>query len=107
MPPESLPTPERLGLIVHRLFASLRLQGLGGEVDPRELAEVADVAELIGLQFINRDENYLRIIIDGLRGLAEKYPRAGYYVAPLDMPDEEVLSAVRPGRSFAPAPALN
>ena len=92
---DSLPSAPRLGLVVHRLFLDLRARGLSGELDPNEVAEIADVAELIGLQFINRDEDYLRVIADGLRELADKYPRAGYYAKPLDMTDEEVSRAAR------------
>ena len=89
-----LPSAAQLGLVVHRLFLDLRVRGLSGELDPNEVADIADVAELIGLQFINRDEGYLRVIADGLRQLADKYPRAVYYTKPLDMTDEEVERTV-------------
>ena len=103
MPTDVLPTAEQLGLVVHRLFVALRNKGLGGQVDARELAEVADVAELIGLQFINRDEDYLRHIVTGLRDLAARYPGAGFYAAPLDMTLDEVTQIV-PKRTRQPDP---
>lgn len=97
----TLPTQEQLGLILHRLLIDIRFACYTDELNAKELAEVTDLMELIPLQFINRHEGYLDIIVRGLRDLVAKYPWCTKYAEVLDMTPDEVAAVVIRENTFA------
>jgi hypothetical protein len=88
------PTPAHLGLILHHMLVDIRNLSYDGET--REIYDLADLAELIPLQFVNWHPGYLAIITGGLKELAGKYPRASRYAAVLDMTAEQVAAELCP-----------
>jgi hypothetical protein len=85
-----LPTTAQLGLILHRMLVDIRnLSFQPGE--EKWINYAADVAEIIPLQFINRDEGYLEMIAEGLRDWAAEDPRARRFAAVLEMSEDEVI----------------
>jgi hypothetical protein len=90
---DRLPTPVQLAQILHRMWVDMRIFAREGRTD--EIHDVADLAELIPLQFINRNERYLEIISAGLYELAAKYPDANYTTV-LDLTDEEIHDRLCP-----------
>ena len=92
----TLPTQAQLGLVLNHIMVDYRNMAHSEDFDPNELADIADVAELIPLQFINHDEGFLRVIVVSLQDLAKKYPRANRYCSVFDMTPEEVSACVLP-----------
>jgi hypothetical protein len=89
------PTPVQLGQVLHRMFVDIRLWASLYERDPdlateqtgltvSTVAELADIAEIIPLQLIHRDEGYLQTIVSSLNDFAAEHPFARRYVAALE-----------------------
>jgi len=98
MLPQDL-TSEHLGMMLHRLLIDLRMQAMCDELDSANTARLLDVAELIPLQLIHRDESYLRIIIDSVLDLADELPTARRMAAVLDMNHDEVIRYLLPNHN--------
>jgi hypothetical protein len=91
----TLPTAAHLGLILHRMLVDIRnVSYQPGE--EKWINRLADVAEIIPLQFINRHEGYLTTIAEGIRQWAVKEPRARRYAMILDMTEDEVTRTLVP-----------
>ena len=103
----TLPTPAHLGRILHLILTDIRNWAFVHErspehseevtgVTPKIVAELADLAEIIPLQFINRDEHYLESIVFMIRKFAAKHSFAKWYAVALDMMPDEILHTVVP-----------
>jgi len=103
----TLPTPAHLGRILHLILTDIRNWGdihdrcpehseeITG-LTPKIVAELADLAEIIPLQFINHDDRYLEGIVSTIQKFAAKYPFAQWYSAAMNMTSEEILHTVIP-----------
>ena len=107
-----LPTQSHLGLILHRILVDIRNWGLLHDrhpeaveeltgLSPKLVAKLADVAEIIPLQFIHSDDEYLATIESSLRTLASEHPFARRYSAVLDMTPDEVFHGLMPNATAA------
>ena len=98
-------TPEHLGLMLHRLLMDIQIAALDGSLDAKDVARVTDLAELIPLQFIHRDEDYLEIIVSGVRELALTSHVGRRMASVLNLSRDEVVRTLVPnhGRTLATA----
>jgi len=90
-------TSAHLGYILHRILIEIRTLSYE-PANVKAINLLADFAEIIPLQFINRDEDWLKSIATGMRELATIYPPLGRLYTILDMPEQEVIRTLKPNR---------
>ena len=70
------PTDRQLAWLAHWIFVLIR-QWAGQKESGPLIAELADLAELIPLQWIHRDNRCLEIIVEGCVELEARHPELG------------------------------
>ncbi|HET6576211.1 MAG TPA: hypothetical protein VFG68_21600 [Fimbriiglobus sp.] len=89
------PTPAQLGQMMHGMFVDIRnLSYHPG--DEKLINRIADIAELVPLQLINPNPEYMAIIVAGVRELCEQYPMASRYLDALETDDAELKERLCP-----------
>ena len=91
-----MPTFKQLAWLCHWIFVEIR-QFTFQPGHERLVNDLADLAELIPLQFISRHERYLDIIVKGCHDLERKHPELnGKLTRIFEKGDEEIMTSLMP-----------
>lgn len=102
------PSHAQLGQLLHQMFVDIR--NLSSAPGNEELiCRIADVAEIIPLQLINPDAEWMKAIVTCLEDLVTSYPNALRYLSALDAADADLKEQLVPthGQDWAnPTPEI-